>query len=77
MKIGESTPDSPLRQLSVGTIKTNGIKNLNLKQLLAFMAIQKVDVLCLTNLRLSRKASKAYEKDARERLGSNAAICCA
>ena len=46
-----------------------------LDQLLSFKEIQKINVLCLTDTRLSRKASKACGNDARKLLGPNVAIC--
>ena len=44
-------------------------------QILAFMDVQKIDVLCLTDTRLSRKASKAFGTEARKAVGINAVIC--
>ena len=57
---GGTLPDSPPHHLSVGTINTNGINKMKLEQLLFLMGIQKIDVLCLTDTRLSKKVSKAY-----------------
>ena len=73
--MGGTLPDSPPHHLSVGTINANGQNKIELDQLLSFMGIQKIGVLCLTDTRLSKKASMAYGKTAREKLVPNATIC--
>ena len=59
VKVGGHAPGSSTPSTICGPINTNGTNNMKRNQLLAFMDIQKIDVLCLTYTRLSRKASKA------------------
>ena len=44
-------------------------------QLLALITHHGDDVMCLTDTRLSKKASKSYDKTVRDDLGPNAVIC--
>ena len=62
MKSGGTLLNSSHHQISVGIINTNDMNSNKMAQLLAFMKIQCVDVLCLTDTRHSRKASKAHSK---------------
>ena len=59
MKLGGTLLNSPYHHISVGTINSNGMNNNKMDQLLAFMKIQCVGVLCLTDMRLQPPAYKA------------------
>ena len=78
MVIGGTSPSPPQHHITVCTINANGMDQDKMKQLVQHMKDQAIDIMCITDTRLSRKSAKFYGKLARHErdgLGPRAVVC--
>ena len=78
MVIGGTSPSPPKHHITVCTINANGMDEDKMKQLIQHMKDQDIDIMCITDTRLSRKSAKFYGKLARHEkdgLGPRAVVC--
>ena len=76
--IGGTSISPPLHHITVATINSNGMDYEKMHQLVQHMKDQAIDILCITDTRLSRKAAKTYGKlvrDVEDGLGPKAVVC--
>ena len=77
--IGETSHSAPPRHITVGTINSNGMDHEKMQQLLQHIKDQDIDIMCMTDTRLSRKLAKSYGSLARREdtgLGPRAVVVC-
>ena len=76
--IGGTSVSPPAHHITVATIIANGMDYEKMYQLLQHMKDQNIDILCITDTRLSKKSAKTYDKLAREEtkgLGPRTVMC--
>ena len=76
--IGGTSVSLPAHHIFVCTINANGMDYEKMYQLLQHMKDQDIDIMCITDTRLSRKSAKTYGKLVRHEgdgLGPRAVVC--